>query len=261
MHLEFRENNFSRLLQCDGDILCLAGDICCVGNKRQYNTFLAFLAFICPKFTYVLHVAGNHEYYTDIDRKEPITAEHTIGAIDKKLKGLESTFANYRYLNCDAITLTIRNKKYGFIGATLWSKVSPKNHKLVEENMNDYNYIYAGSARGKPSIFTVRDMQALHRKHLSFIKAAVAASKKKRYPHVLITHHKPVGDSRIKDQFTEAYETDITAHVEAPIRYVIYGHTHEHYDRTIAGVRYLSNPIGYPYQRTKFDRKLSVTLP
>lgn len=255
LHLEFRGTKYKNLFKISGDILCMAGDICACGNRRDFNNFTQFLRYICPKYKYVIHVAGNHEYYTAGESK--IDEYCTMQAIDKKLKKIESDIPNYIYLNCKSITLTINDQKCIFIGATMWSYVEPAQHKIVQENMNDFVHIYMQKKTG-PKKYTIDDMQSLHKKHVNFIGKAINEAQKKRHPCVLITHHKPIGDTPVNeaDILTPAYETDITNIIksgrESCVKLAIHGHTHRHYDKVISGTRYVSNPKGYVNQHTKF---------
>lgn len=255
MHIEFRGLNFKNILKPAADVLCLAGDICAMGVKEDYENFVKFLEYICPKYKYIIHVPGNHEYYTAGSRH--ITKSDTMGDIDLKLQNLTTIFKNYFYLNCRAITITHNEKKYVFIGAALWAYVKPQDYKQVSSIMNDYKHIYTFK-NNKITRFTIQDMQELHFKHLSFIEKA--CKKAKKYICVLITHHKPTGDTINRDIITQAYETDITKYITPNVKISIHGHTHTHYDKTINGTRYVSNPLGYPREHTKFIKDFVINI-
>ncbi len=71
MHIEFlgieRVRHLFKIT--NADVLVLAGDICSIADREFDNLkFLDFLKYVCPKYKYVLHVAGNHEYYTNTIR-------------------------------------------------------------------------------------------------------------------------------------------------------------------------------------------------
>jgi predicted phosphohydrolase len=258
LHLEFRGKNFTNIIKMKTDILCLAGDICACGNKEDFDNFIEFLKFICPSYKYVIHVAGNHEYYAAGETK--ITKWHTMQGVGARLKSIEKIIPNYIYLDCQAVSLKINSKPCVFIGATLWARVDKKDYDEVRRRMNDYNYIYQWK-NGKVVNLTIQDMQRIHVKHVKFLEAAI--SKFRGLPCVVITHHKPVGDSTNKDVLTQAYETDITDIISmdgSTVKYAIHGHTHLHYNKLIKGVRYLSNPKGYIGQHTKFVDDIHVKL-
>ena len=260
-HMEFLEKNYKNKFNFAGDILCLAGDICACGVKQDFDNFIEFLHYICPKYKYVIHVAGNHEYYTAGAKN--ITKNQTIEGIDLSFKKISETIKNYIYLNCEIITLQINKKPYTFIGATLWSKIKPSDYENVEKNMNDYVAIYVWK-NNKPQKFTVQDMQRLHKKHAAFISKACKITNKQdvKHPTILITHHKPIEDTpdEKRDILTQAYETDITKLITPNIKLAIHGHTHQHYNKIIDGTRYVSNPYGYPFQRTGFQKNLTIKI-
>lgn len=252
LHIEFlTAEQIPKLFKNIGaDVLVLAGDICAINNPTDYDKFIVMLNYYTPKYEYVLMIAGNHEYYcTGTPSKDTC-----MDAVNRRLKALSKTYTNYIYLNCDTVTLTIKKKSYTFIGATLWTKVCIADRLTVQDKMNDYECIYTCKPSGIAK-FTVADMQKLHAKHVLFIKKTLSELKGKKTSVVLITHHKPVGDTtdEKKTVLTQAYECDITDLIVSPIKIAIYGHTHVKYDKVINGVRYLSNPRGYPSQRTKYD--------
>lgn len=258
LHIEFLSiDQIPKLFKNIGaDVLVLAGDICAISNASDCAKFLAMLTYYTPKYKYVLMVAGNHEYYcTGVPTKDDC-----MDAVNRKLKSLNKMYTNFTYLNCDIVTLQINKKPYVFIGATLWTKICIADRAAVQSKMNDYECIYTCKATGIEK-FTVADMQKLHAKHVAFLKKTLLTLDKK-IPTVLITHHKPVGDTIgvKKTVLTQAYECDITDIVCAPVKVAIYGHTHVKYDKTINGIRYLSNPRGYPEQRTKYENNGCVTI-
>lgn len=262
LHLEFLDTNkVTKLIKNTGaDVLILAGDIAPVANDEDYEKILIFLKFYAPKFKYILHVAGNHEMYVNKKNIKDITKMHTIDAINRKLKAITKIIPNYIYLNCDAVTLNINGKAYGFIGATLWTKVDIENRSTIESLMNDYQSIYV-LKNAQPTLFKIEDMQKLHARHTAFIKKAVAHVKTQNVECILITHHKPVWEeTKLSNHLQQAYESDITNLISSPIKIVIFGHCHKHFNKTINSVKYLSNCKGYPSERTGFINDLVEQL-
>lgn len=261
IHLEFCGLNFKKKIKISGDILCLAGDICAYGNPEDHHIFLKFLEFVCSKYLYVIHVPGNHEYYSAGIKKLTKT-DHSMQAIDKKFKTLQKTFKNYYYLNCRTVILPVKKRKIIFCGATLWTKINKKEQDDVQKGMNDYNYIYYVNSNDKLVHFNVIEMQRLHKKHKNYIKRIIKKFENSGNPIVLITHHKPVADTPKKssDILTQAYEVDMSNIIKPPVKVAIHGHTHKHYKKKIKGVVYLSNPSGYPNQVTHFDKSLIIKV-
>ena len=258
LHIEFRGNKFKNLFKVSGDILCLAGDICVCGNPEDFELFINFLKHICPLYSHVIHITGNHEYYAAGVNK--IGKNNTIQAVDRMLKKLEKVFDNYHFLNCRTLTLLYGKKKYIFCGATLWTDISKGDKDEVEQRMNDYNHIYY--EKGKKIVqFNVTKMKQIHKKHKNFIKRVVKEYKGlPNHVVILITHHKPVADTKNPDILTQAYESDITEIILPPIKLAIHGHTHTHYNKIINKVRYVSNPKGYIGQHTKFVGNLVIKI-
>lgn len=260
IHLEFKPISIIPKLLKDikANVLILAGDICAINVKDDYEKFIALLKYYCPKYNYIIHVAGNHEYYTTV---KPVKKSDCMDAVNRKFKALNKDFPNYIYLNCDAVTLNINNKPYIFIGATLWTKIQPSDWSYVEQSMNDYSCIFLN--RGDKIItFNVADMQKLHSKHKLFIKKAVDRATVLKIPTIVITHHKPIEDTPEcnKNKLTQAYESDITTLFKPPVKLSIHGHTHTHFLKKIHGITYASNPLGYNYQRCGFKSDLSITI-
>lgn len=260
IHLEFRSiDQVPKIFKNIGaDVLILAGDICAINLPEDYAKFVALLTYYTPKYKYIIHVAGNHEYYATNDK---IAKDLCMESVNRKLKAMTKMFPNYLYLNCDTVTLTISEKKYMFIGATLWTRVDLKDRLEVQNRMNDYDniYMYKGNKCVK---YTVADMQRLHSKHVTFIKKAVAIAANLKLHAVLITHHKPVGDTleTARTVLTQAYECDITDIVSSPVKLSIFGHTHQKYHKMNKNVLYVSNPLGYPGQHTKFENDLGIAV-
>lgn len=259
LHLEFlSKDKIPRLLKNVGaDVLILAGDICAMGLPQDYEKFIAFLDYYCPKYKYgVIHVSGNHESYVNKNPKS-VTKEDTMITINKKLKDLHKKYPNYYYLDCNTLELNINGRTINFIGASLWTHVNEKDRPKIQSVMNDYYQIYV-LKEDKPVRFCIDDMQKLHKKHLSFIKRSIKLAKEKNIPSILITHHVPIQQTPGEDAdiYTQGYQTDITKFIEKPVKYAIFGHSHKNCNTMINGVNYLSNPKGYPNERTGFKDDL-----
>jgi len=248
LHLEFRED-FKNLFTFSGDILLLCGDICVIAEKKFYNMFIDFIKYISPKYKYIVHVPGNHEYYTN--GKNIIT----MIKVNTMLKKIEKLITNYKFLNCNTFTINNNNKKkITFIGATLWTHIPKQYGEEIEKGMNDYLYIYK-----KPDeLINYKYINRLHNKHKKYIINEIENNKNDKI--VLMTHHKPIFDNIHKNTISYAYEVPLQDCISINVSLAVFGHTHEHYDKTINGVRYVSNALGYPYQHTNFDKKLTIDI-
>jgi predicted phosphohydrolase len=257
LHIEFRGLNFKNLFKYTGDVLAMCGDICAIGNAEDFSYFIEFLKYITPKYKYVLHVAGNHEYYA-AHIKYP-KDENTIQYVNKTLKGLNKQFPNYIYLNCDLVKLQINKKDYYFLGCTLWTYIKKNDYKEIGDTMNDYRAIYTTSTSGIRQ-FMVEDSQKLHNKHLKFIRAVLDKYSSNKEPFILLTHHKPINDTVNPDVISQAYASNSYEYFKAPIRAAFFGHTHVSYSKIMNKIHYYSNPLGYPGQRTLFQKDWIVNV-
>lgn len=275
LHLEFRGNNFINLFVPSAPVLCMVGDICACGNPDDFAVFVNFLKYITPKYSCVLHVAGNHEYYTAGSSNNQI-ANNTMADIDLRLKNLTKTFSNYHYLNNSTFELVSKKgKHYVFIGTTLWSQIPKKkviiNEKkhtsmeladLIEKRMNDYNHIYVRTKANVVRRYTIVDMQKKHKQAVTFIKKELNKAKSNNI-YILLTHHKPIFDrnSDEQDMLTYAYESPLQdIIIKSPLKLAAHGHTHIPYNKIVNKVRVISNPKGYPNERTQFNDKLAISI-
>jgi predicted phosphodiesterase len=245
LHLEFRAD-FKNAIRPNGDILVMAGDICPLGCNRDRELFMAFLDFISSKFKYILHVAGNHEYYCEGSRDC-----FDMESINDWLRALSVSVPNYRFLNNTTFPLTHQGRTYHFAGTTLWTRIPEKLAKEVQASMNDYRKIYVEDKRH----LNVDDVNKLHARGVAFLRRI-----RKLENVILITHHKPFLSPLKKDERNCAYETDLLRFLGPPLILAIHGHTHKHYDALVNGIRVVSNPRGYPHERTCFVPDLALQL-
>jgi predicted MPP superfamily phosphohydrolase len=257
LHLEFRGENFKKLIKPSAPILFLLGDISACGMPIPWETYKNFIRYISPKYKYIFHVPGNHEYYTT---NKNITPADTISGIDNKIKNFAKTTSNLYFLNNNVVRLSIDNKKYVFVGTTLWTNVRKNDYKFIQSNMNDYCNIHVNNeldnSKGAKLTrkFNVCDMNKLHIKSVNYVLNIIKKNKSDENI-ILLTHHKPIRTIDIeKNRISQAYETDLSdIIIKTPVKLACYGHTHVKFDKIINGVRCFSNPKGYPNQRTDFN--------
>jgi predicted phosphohydrolase len=268
--LEFRGENFQRIIKPSAPILLLLGDICACGENNDFNTYKKFIQFLSPKFKYIFHVPGNHEYYTSGNQK--ITLNDTIPGIDLKLRKFAKEFDNVHFLNNNTKRIKIGRKTYVFIGSTLWSGVRPEDRKMVGNMMNDYEHIYMPNPKPKGISYAdanvwknvrkynIDDMSKIHAKSVRYIKKEMSEVKPEETA-ILLTHHKPVRDAALSEIISQAYETDLKDVIICPpFKLAGFGHTHVKYDKIISSVRVVSNPKGYISQKTNFDNTFTVDI-
>lgn len=270
MHLEFRGESFRGMIKPSAPILCLLGDICACGTVEDFEIYKKFIAYISPKFKYVFHIPGNHEYYTTGNKN--ITINDSIKYIDAKIKKFVSQFPNVVFMNNDTHKLKIGSKSYVFVGSTLWTGVDPKDRKHVGSLMNDYDQIYMHNSKPRSMTteqqqawnpvrkYNIEDMSKLHVTSVRYIKKTMKEIKPDETA-ILLTHHKPVRDAPITELISQAYETDLAnVIICAPFKIAAHGHTHVKYDKMVSGVRVVSNPKGYINQKTKYDDTFTIDI-
>ena len=267
LHLEFRGDNFKNIIKPSAPILFLLGDISACGQKDSWITYEKFIKYISQQFQFIFHIPGNHEYYTT---GRNITLSDTIPGIDAKLKKFAKTVPNLFVLNNNTVRLKIGKKTYVFIGTTLWTHVKPKDRKEVQSLMNDYDSIFYPNEKPKNDKdknnwrpvrkYNIDDMSKLHTRAVRYVVGVLKKVKPDEVA-ILLTHHKPIRDKPETDLLSQAYESDLlNVMVKKPLKFCGFGHTHVKYDKTINGIRIVSNPKGYISQQTHFNPACVVTL-
>lgn len=266
-HLEFRGDNFKNLIKPSAPILFLLGDICVCGIQKDWETYQKFIKYLSPQFQYIMHVPGNHEYYTS---NRNITEADTVVGIDAKLKKFAKSIPNLFVLNNNTVKLKIGKKNYVFIGTTLWTGVVPSNRKYVNSMMNDYAMLFVKNEKPKTPAgklvwtpfrhYNVEDMTKLHIKAVRYV-AGVLKKVKPSETAILLTHHKSIRTKPLTDLLSQAYETDLVdVIIKKPLKVACWGHTHKRFDKVVNGVRCVSNPKGYPGENTLYKKDWTITI-
>lgn len=269
LHLEFYRNPLEIKLKISSEYLALLGDICVCGNSDIKNVE-QFLDFYSPKYKLIFWIPGNHEFYTN--KKNPLTIEE----IFIRIKVLVKKYANVIFLNNQHYDLAINNKYYRIIGTTLWTNIPEEKEKYVTEYLNDYQHIYV-MGEGYSGLVTFEKPKKIKPIHvnLMYLKASKYIARHIRdstLPLIIFTHHKPfLSDEKIPSSMPARYAqhrdptgyesdqiTKLTDKDKRKIAIWCYGHTHKHFEGEILGIRFFSNPKGYPGQQTKFENKLSI---
>ncbi len=230
LHLEMSANirylmNFP--LEVHGDIAVIAGDLFPLsqleGNRIFFHNYLR-------KFKKVFWLPGNHEYYhgkMSINQGDTICEqiEENVFLVD-----------NYSEI--------INNTKLIF--TTLWSNISPKFEKSIENGMNDFRVIKLS----KDENLTVQDYNTLHTKAIEFLRNETS-NLKKTEKTIVISHHVPTFKNYpleyLGSPLNSAFATELSDFIESSnIDYWIYGHNHRNIpDFKIGKTTLLTNQLGY----------------
>jgi len=269
LHLEFRPDDLNFLVP-SAPVLCLLGDICVLGTNEDFAVYKKFIETIYEAYELIIHVPGNHEYYNKTQRGKDTNC--TMEKINARLRQFAKTKKKLHILNNNMMRINVGTNKYCLIGTTMWTYVDPKNYKFIQESMNDYKYIHVRE-NGKTRKFQVSDMQKLHKKSISCVRRFITLASKTDDKCVLLTHHKIFRNirknslqARVNSQtssniFSQAYESDLVDIFDKPIALVAYGHTHKAFNGKVNKIRTVSNPRGYPRERTKFNNAFSIFVP
>jgi hypothetical protein len=181
----------------------------------------------------------------------------SIRKINNRLEAWCKTQPNVHFLNNSALHINHGNTKYTIIGSTLWSNIPKQSTKYIQETMNDYQHIYASDVKK----ITTDYINKMFKQNYEFIKDQVVKAKRNKSKLIVLTHHKPyLSKMHNLMSFDPAYESDCSDLFGGPVVLWAYGHTHKKDNATIKGTRFVSNPRGYPHERTLFDKSFVIAI-
>jgi predicted phosphodiesterase len=238
IHLEFRKN-FE--IEPVAENLVLCGDI---GYPEELN-YQKFIQSCATKFKNVFVIFGNHEYYNNRNTEHKIT-------MNEKKQYVKYFSSNVYFLDNSAVyinqfTNEIQEKGdencFKIIGSTLWSNVCESSSRA----MNDTHLIY----KDRDIKLTGTDIQQLHKESVKYIVEELDRNKK--IPCILLTHHGPhiscFGKNR-SSKLISSYVSHIPELYEKKnLLACISGHTHSSVAKSCNGILFLSNQLGYPYEK------------
>lgn len=233
----------------NSDICILAGDIGMIKNHTtsNINPLYNTLKQLCDHFKDVIYIHGNHEYYS-----------HSIIEGCKNFqKRTLSKLPNLHWLENEIITI----KGQRFLGCTLWAKLK----RTQEQNSTAFNEImFKEKQYSRLNCFNyIKDLRKLiESKNDRSVKFITDNLQK---DDILITHFpatKLFIDPKYKgDDLNWYYTNDLEEVIfERKPKLVINGHTHHSIDRTIAGIRFLSNPFGYWRHAENYEFKTDMVI-
>ena len=242
LHLEFPENKAYldiNPIQPVGDILILAGDIVPFTIMDQHKDFFSYVS---DHFKATYWIPGNHEYYhNDIVKRSGVLNENIRSNV-------------FLVNNTTAIVDHVE-----LIFSTLWSKISEKHEKLLEQAMNDYRFI-----KNEQKPFTAQQSNAINVEDVNFIQHAL--SKNTTLKRVVITHHVPTFKNvpiKYKGNILhEAFGVELLEMIEkyGP-DYWIYGHVHRNNPKfEIGKTILLTNQLGYVKKEEHKMYKTATTI-
>jgi hypothetical protein len=238
IHLEYR-NGYYPFIPKRADNIALLGDI----GKPFSKVYHRLINDLSKRFSNVILVAGNHEFFSPKRRKL------TVSEIRAQIQEIASSYLNVHYLENKSIVIDgVR-----FLGCTLWTSIPFDMWQHVRKKINDYRmcYIdkYEDTNTGVP--LSPEHTTFWHDQSVSWLKEQLNIPGYMTTPTVILTHHCPykigTGDPEFQGTPTQCcYATDLSTLFCRPIITWAYGHTHYRNDQVVRGVRLVSNPLGYP---------------
>ncbi|WP_313326065.1 metallophosphoesterase family protein [Pseudomonas qingdaonensis] len=223
----------------DCDVVVLAGDI----HIKARGARWANLSFSTP----VLYVMGNHEHYGgNLDR----TYSKLVAATDEHVHVLENQVWEH-----DGVQ---------FLCATGWTSLGSTGDVVAaswcaRSTMTDYRAIRVGDQyrRLRPG-----DVIEKNRQTEEWLGAQL--SQPFHGKRVVITHHAPlmqfVNDEGDSPHLRAAYGNSWERMLCFDIDLWVFGHTHTAVDQRVNGIRFVSNPRGYPSEETGFRPELVINV-
>ena len=234
LHLEFARFDPT---PSDADVVILAGDI----DLKSRGVKWANEAFQCP----VIYICGNHEYYSG----------HTERTL-RKMK--EAAAPHLHVLENEALILN----QTRFLATTAWTDYSSTGDVVAAKRaawewMSDYTVI-----RTDESYRRLRPEDLIAKSKAAYAWLTQELEKPFEGKTVVVTHHAPaldhVGDEH-PESLIAAYANDWPELLGKADLWV-YGHTHVAADFPKNGCRVVSNPRGYPNQKTGFDPDFLIEI-
>lgn len=249
LHLEVGQQYSSFQIEVKAPYLVLAGDI---GRFQDYDGFLTFLQHQCTRYTQVLMVMGNHEFYGR-SRSEGL-------GVAERLQNEPSLQDRFIILNRQRVDLS---EDVTVLGCTLQSYIFPESRKAVIGMVQDFARIVD---------WTVDDHNEEHAKDVSWLRDQItsirqsetSSTNQARKKIVVITHHAPCRSGVSKPEhennpWSDAFATDLLLGTpkDNPLLdcdWWLFGHTHYSAYFQVGDVKVFSNQRGYvfPWQ-TKLE--------
>jgi len=231
-----------------GAILCIAGDL---GVLHRPETWIEPLKVLASRFSAVVLVTGNHEYYGNC-----------ILGQEKKLDRIFPLPSNVHLLvNGTTVIDDVR-----FIGGTLWTSFFNRGAAVMEYaagRINDFRLIQNKQGYSLTPVQTV-DMHQICKK---YIFRQIKAGRSRGEKMVVLTHHcispLSVHPRYAGNPINAAFFSDLTEEIaqNGPDLW-IHGHTHHSCDYQIGATKVLCNPFGYLHREENpdFDYRLKIKM-
>lgn len=221
----------------DADLVVLAGDICVQSKGVSW----ANNAFQVP----VLYCAGNHEFYK--------------GHIDQTLRKMRDAAEPHVHVLENQVWICNQTR---FLVTTAWTDFSSTGDTVEAMVtcgmwMSDFQVI-----RAEERYRRLRPSDVIERNHDAFDFLVGELANPFEGKTIVVSHHCPVpevaGDKH--DGHLSAAYTNRWNALLPMVDVWIFGHTHRAMDIELNGCRLISNPRGYPKERTGFISDFTIEI-
>ena len=231
LHHEFDDEDYD---PGHGDVLILAGDICCAVdihlNNEAGKRYLKFFKRCADQYDKVFYTYGNHEAYEYSITDTDITLRNKV---DERVSILNNQREFYN--------------GWWFVGSTLWADFSNENPLVMGECQKGMNDYYMITTDGVQSL-TTYDTLKMHRESVDYLTDILPQCKENT---ILFTHHAPSlrsvdGLDRVSG-VEGAYASNLEhLLVDNPqVKFAFHGHTHRSENYKVGQCTVISNPRGY----------------
>jgi len=214
--------------------LVLAGDI----SPVRHNKLPEFYNWCVERFTKVIHVPGNHEYWK-VDTYTTISETETY---------MRQLCNEYGVIFAQKKIIEFEPEMPKLVCCTLWSK--------TDSNIGKSNDFF--NIKG----LNVRSRNTLYYDHLKFIKNSI---RNESIPPIVVTHHAPLSQDTQRTEHVgnhnqSLYTNNLDYLVDKSCAW-IFGHTHHVCDiRRRKGAIVTSNPIGHIAEKLPYNTSAVLSI-
>lgn len=223
IHVEFYDEiSLLELIPTEGyDLLLLLGDI---------SENPDFIHKICKKINLpIIYVLGNHEFYSPLNKG--------FNYIEYSYKNLENVYENLTVFTSKANWKDFGN--YRFFGGTNWPYISPSNELMIYNGINDFR-------TGNVTINNCNSSKILFDKDLKVLTQTkkILIGLSHFIPETFCSHPR-----FINSEFNVYFVSPIEYNIFSKCRYWFFGHGHDPININKEGCNFISNPLGYPFEK------------
>lgn len=233
LHLEVGQQYSSYAFPATAPYLILAGDI---GRLIDYEGYLQFLTSQVHRYTRILLILGNHEFY-ELEYEQGIEEARRLVA-EPALESKVTLLHRERWDDPES-SLTV-------LGCTLWSALPPESRETVALMVSDFKKING---------WTTEKHHQIHEEEVAWprgqLRSLEVGAKHNPRRILVATHHAPCvnGTSRPEqaaNSWSPAFVTELLASNDwSGVKAWVFGHTHYSADFTHKGIRVFANQRGY----------------